>query len=358
MVPPEVILDRFVRTQLCNEAGFSGYLGKLDTETVESPSFRSFLYLVQDTMNEALRLEGVNASGGVEHPPFHFDYLDVSAGITNAHAFEHGGFAFIAVTLPMVELVWRLSHRLSRSPRVCELLNSSPAELAPDALQGLLFQIQLSFLVSHEYTHHVHRHSVESEAGVNGLWTEFLRDEAGGTIHSQAQELDADGYAIYLVLAHLLRGGRRESALALLGGTDAPGLDGDELLLTCFFLALLAFFCAFWHGGVDMASIYEFRHPPPPVRIKYVIQVAEMWSCQNESVSRSWFVPARFQALFGAAADVISRTARQEWDAQMSFLRGADGSRYDGQLFEKFERIRQKQDELAHTAAGVEPTRR
>ena len=117
MVPPEVILDRFVRTQLCNEAGFSGYLGKLDTETVESPSFRSFLYLVQDTMNEALRLEGVNASDGVEHPPFHFDYLDVSAGITNAHAFEHGGFAFIAVTLPMVELVWRLSHRLSRSPR-------------------------------------------------------------------------------------------------------------------------------------------------------------------------------------------------------------------------------------------------
>jgi len=65
MVPPEVILDRFVRTQLCNEAGFSGYLGKLDTETIESPSFRSFLYLVQDTMNEALRLEGVNASGGV-----------------------------------------------------------------------------------------------------------------------------------------------------------------------------------------------------------------------------------------------------------------------------------------------------
>ena len=47
-------------------------------------------------------------------------------------------------------------------------------------------------------------------------------------------------------------------------------------------------------------------------------------------------------ALFGAAADDISRTARQEWDAQMSFLRGADGSRYDGQLFEKFERIRQK----------------
>jgi hypothetical protein len=358
MVPPEVILDRFVRTQLCNQAGLSGYIGKLDIETVESHSFRSLLYLVQDTMNEALRLEGVNASGGVEHSPFHFDYLDVSAGITNAHAFEHGGFAFIAVTLPMVELVWHLSHRLSRSPRVCQLLNSSPAALDPDALQGLLSQLQLNFLVSHEYTHHVHRHCVESEAGVKGLWTEFLRDETGGTINSQAQELDADGYAIYLVLSHLLRGERRESALAVLGGTHKTGLDGDELLLTCFFLALLAFFCAFWRGGVDLTTIYRFRHPPPPVRIKYAIQVTDMWSGQNESVPRSWFVPARLQALFGAAADVISRTARSEWDAQMSFLRAADGTRYDGQLFERFEAIRQKKDEQAHPAAGVEPTSR
>src|SRR5260370_30301493 len=146
-------------------------------------------------MNEALRLEGVNASGGVKPPPFHFDYLDVSAGITNAHAFQHGGFAFIAVTLPMVELVWHLSHRLSRSPRFRQLLNPSPTALEPDALQGLLFQIQLDFLVSHEYTHHVHRHFVEGQDAVNGLWTEFLREEMGGTIHLQAQELDADGCA-------------------------------------------------------------------------------------------------------------------------------------------------------------------
>ena len=65
MIPPEVILDRFVRTQLRNELGFSDYVGKLDIERVESPSFRSFLHLVQKTMNEMLRLEGINASGGV-----------------------------------------------------------------------------------------------------------------------------------------------------------------------------------------------------------------------------------------------------------------------------------------------------
>lgn len=353
MAPPEVILDRFVRTQLRNEPGFSDYVGKLDIETIESPSFRSFLHLMQKTMNETLRLEGVNASGGVQHPPFHFDYLAVGAGMSNALAFQHADFSFIVVTLPLVESVWHLSRRLSRSPIVVELLDLDPATVVPDAFQGLLFGIQLAFLVSHEYTHHVHRHCAESQGGLIGVWTEFLDDTTCGNINSQAQELDADGYAAYLVLAHLLRGEMRPSALAELGRADMPGTDGDALLLTCFFLAVLAFFCEFWRGDIDMASVYKFRHPPPPVRIKYTIQVAEMWCGQNGSVPQSWFSPARFQELFRVAAEFIGETARQPWDAQMSFLRGADGVQYDQQLFERFEAVRKNRDELAQTAPGV-----
>ena len=52
--------------------------------------------------------------------------------------------------------------------------------------------------------------------------------------------------------------------------------------------------------------------------------------------------PARFQGLFRAAAEVIGGTARQTWDAQMSFLRSADGVQYGRQLFERFEAARQK----------------
>ena len=145
---------------------------------------------------------------------------------------------------------------------------------------------------------------------------------------------------------------RRQSALARLGRADIPGTDGDELLLACFFLAVLAFFSAFWRGDIDMASIYKFRHPPPPVRIKYAIQVAEMWCGLNGSVPQSWFSPARFQELFHAAVEVIGETVRRTWDAQMSFLRSEDGVQYDQQLFERFEAVRQKRDEFAQ--AGLE----
>src|ERR1017187_19373 len=222
MTAPEVVLDRWVRTQCRKYPGYASYVGKLDIEKVEPPSLQSLLYFLQDAMNGALRLEDVNASGGVEHPPFHFDYIQVSDGTKNAHAFQHGGFSFIVATLPLVELLWDLSQRLSRSALVQELLRIDPGTLRLDALQTLLFQFQLSFLVSHEYTHHVHKHCGQDEDGKAGIWTEFSRNEMNGNIDSQAQELDADGYAIYLGLTHYLRGAGRQSILAQLGREDLP----------------------------------------------------------------------------------------------------------------------------------------
>jgi hypothetical protein len=339
MTPPEVVLDRIVRNELRHEGGCSGYSGKLNIDRIEPESLRFFLHLVQSTMNEALRLEGVNASAGVEHPPFHFDYLDVTDGTVNAHAFQRENFSFIVVTCPMIELLWHSSHALSRSPLIANPLRLNP-EINLDALHGLLFQTQLDFLIAHEYTHHIHRHCDGSGNEVTHIWTELRRDNASGDINRQARELDADSYAAYIVLSHVLRGDRRNSALTDLCAAALPDIEADELLLTCYFLALLAFFCALWRGPADAASIYRLTHPPAPVRIKYAIQVAEMWCGQNGSVPSSWFVPARFQELFRAAAQLIAEPIPKTWDAQIEFLRSPEGARYDEQLFQAFEMLR------------------
>lgn len=339
MIPPEVVLDRIVRNELRHEHGCSGYSGKLDIDRIESESLRLSLHLLQSTMNEALRLEGVNASPGVEHPPFHFDYLDVTDGTANAHAFELQNFSFIVVTFPMIELLRRSSHALSRSPLILNPLGLNP-EINVEALPGFLFQVQLDFLVAHEYTHHIHRHCLGNGHEATHIWTELRSDKASGDINCQARELDADSYAAYIVLSHVLRGRRRDSALADLRAPALTDIEADEFLLTCYFLALLAFFCAFWRGPADAVSIYQFTHPPAPVRIKYAIQVAEMWCRQNGSVPQSWFAPARFQELFRAAAQLVEEPIRQTWDAQMAFLRSPEGGRYDEQLFQAFEMLR------------------
>ena len=355
MIPPEVVLDRWIKTCLCKRSYFDGYIGKLDLERVDTPSLRALLHLVQDAMNSALRAESVNASGGVEHPPFHFDYIEVKRDAKNAHnalAFQHNGFAFIGVTLPLVEFLWDISQRLSMFQAVQQLLGLGSEAVRPSALQAALFQLQLSFLVSHEYTHHVHLHCRQGESAVSGVWAEFLRDEISGSLESQAQELDADGYAIYLALAHFLRGGGRESLLAQLGRRDSTAIDGDELLLTCFFLAVMAFFCARWHENIDVNSIGQLTHPPAPVRIEYAIRVGQMWCEQNKSVPGSWFDAERFRELFEAAAQVIGTSTRQAWDAHISFLRSQVGANYDQQLLERFEALRKKPHEPAEKSAA------
>jgi len=116
--------------------------------------------------------------------------------------------------LRLVELLWDLSLRLSDSPLVLQLLGIDYGLVRKEAIHALLFQFQLTFLVFHEYTHHVHRHCDEYEGGLVGAWTEF-QTEANRAIEHQAQELDADSYAIYLVLTNFLRGGGRQGGLML-----------------------------------------------------------------------------------------------------------------------------------------------
>lgn len=335
MIPPEVVLDRFVRTEL----GLSGYLGKLEIDRLEPPSLREFLDHIQKTMNEELLSEGVNVSGGVEHPPFHFDYIEVNNGIPpNAHAFQHDGYAFIAITRTMMESLGNLSQRVSKSQAVVKLLRLD-VTVDADELQELLFHIMLYFLVSHEYTHHIHRHG-ETNPNVVALWTEFELDATSGNITSQAQELDADGYATYLVLEHILRGGGREAALAQLGQESLSPTDGDELLLQLFFLAAFAFFCEFWRGNTDMNLIRQFSHPPPPVRITYIIRTAQMWCEQHQCVPPTWFNDQRFQELFHATVEAIREVNPNAWGSDISFMRSAEGEKYDAELFQAFEAVR------------------
>lgn len=327
---PEIILDRYVRENFPNS-----YSGKLDIERIGSSSLRTFLYGLQIETNDALRLENANASGGVVHPPFHFDYLN--ATVTNAHAIPHESFWFIALTLPLIKSVVDVSKRLSRSSVVLQLLHLDSGALRPDILWGYLGQIQLLFLTSHEYTHLIHQHSARTES--SGMWTELVPQAACGSIDSQVEELDADGYAAYLVLTFLLRSERRQRALIQLEQANRPTADGDELILSCFFLALMAFYGTLWPESIRL-PLDQLTHPPVPVRIDYVIQVAKMWCGQFGIAEQSWFTSPCLQDLFHAAASEVDRTNRQGWDTQIALLSNADGDRYRNLLFEKANKMR------------------
>lgn len=66
---------------------------------------------------------------------------------------------------------------------------------------------------------------------------------------------------------------------------------------------------------------FTSEHPPPPVRINNIIQVAQMYAGQNGPVAATWFQPSRFTELFRIAAAAIpgSDSDQQTWDSQMAF---------------------------------------
>jgi hypothetical protein len=208
----------------------------------------------------------------------------------NAHAFQHEGFSFVVVTLPMVELIFHVSQRLSRAPRLLQPLRIDPEAADLDKLHGLLFEIQLSYLVSHEYAHHVHRHIVEGTDGAaRVVWSSL-----------NFPPVPSLTFSCWRCWPTFALSGRRAMTWPL-----------------CINLRIL------------------LRQSE-----KYLIQVAEMWCGQNGSVPKSWFVPARLQELFSTAAEVIGEKARLTWDADIAILRSGDGLAYEQQLFEKFEVVR------------------
>lgn len=292
-------------------------------------------------MNTALRLETSNASGGVKHPPFHFDYVEVDDGTRNAHAFQHDGFSFIVVTQPLVESLWDLSVRLSRSTLVLQLLGLKESAVRIEAVHALLFQLQLTFLVSHEYTHHVHRDCERDATGMPGFWTEFASDGLSGGMDRQALELDADAYALYLVLANFVRGGGRQGALSQIGKQHLSNVDADSLILGFFLVAVIAFFGERWSENIEMESISRLTHPPAPVRIDFTFRFAEMWCNQNRC---AWFAPERLQEMFGAVVSTYAANTRQGWDAQIAFLRSEAGTKYSQKLLDLFEMVRKGTD--------------
>jgi hypothetical protein len=224
---------------------------------------------------------------------------------------------------------------------VRQLLGIGGGPVHRDDIHLTLFQLQFDFLLGHEYTHHVHRHCAPEQT--LAVRTEFLKEEEDGSLEQQAQELDADGYSSYLLLANLLQDENRyASVLEGLGHAAHRSAASDELLFTAFFVVVLNAFRAFWRKRTEVAALYKLVHPPPPVRINNIIQVAQMFSGQNGPVADTWFQSFRFTELFRTAAATIPASGRQTWDSQMALLRSPEGERYAQALFDRFEAVRKK----------------
>jgi hypothetical protein len=324
VVPPAVLFDRYFRKRrLC------GYRGKKNLGTLR-PELATFLADVQSALNDSLKNENRQMPGHVEHPPFFFDYIDSDE--PNALAFRDAGYSFIGLTMPLVYSLWDSCVELSRSDAVGALLEIAPILEREEAILTVMFQNQLIFLVTHEYTHHVHGHLSDQVPGSVFFEEIFINDDEGD-LALQAFEMDADGYAVYLALSHLMNGPRREQATTVMSCEHAHPDSQDRVLFLSFVMAIGAMLLVASPPSVDFRKCRTPTHPFPAARMDWIMHHATNWCVENGKSHLVTMTKGTFQALMVIVERAILQIRpTNDWREQAAFLKSEIGSQYRREL--------------------------
>jgi hypothetical protein len=302
-----------------------------------NPVLREQLRLFQETFNFALENEQLDVAGHVDHPPFHVDYVD--AEVANANAFRYGEYSFIAISVPLIYELSDLCLVLSRSPLIAQLLAVQYSGENYNQLHAVMFAIITAFVVAHEYTHHVFGHTSESDA-LNVFLGMASPSIITGSQWVQVDELVADGYAIYHVLANYV------GKLNVNSPNQFFALNADKSCLTDeqMFATIVVTVAGLWltwpEQKPDLVKIYGLDHPLVPARLKALMHESIGWCRQNRHELEEFMV-GNFQALLsGAAQAVLGEKSNQVWAEQTAFLKSPDGTRYVSALMNGVDRFR------------------
>jgi hypothetical protein len=322
-IPPEVLFDRFFR-EFRQELG-GDYQGRFNLEALESPEDRQLLARLQTGLNYALSNER-EVPEHKEHPPFYVDFI--ASKIPNALAFRYEMYSFIGITVPLIEKMLETCTQLSRSHAIVSVIGVSSE--ADDGLRVILFRMLLFFVVTHEYTHHVHGHFFSTALDSSPI-SEVLSDSECGSLEGQIREAAADAYAAFHIMANWLDGVERTPAIDLLKLQASTVTMQDEALFSCFVVAVGGYMLLRPPPTLSGDSVYKLQHPPQAARMDSLMQAAVGWCSQYRPVLQAWMTNARFLMLMNTVAEVIWASHgewNRQWAEQMDFLRSLEGAAY------------------------------
>ncbi len=280
----------------------------------------SYLKGVCKTLTEALNNEKQNVPGHVPHPPFQCVFSDSDE--PQAKAMQIGGVSVICITKGLLGLVWTTCDLLSRSEHIIQLFNHARTK----QIHAALFQTQLSFILCHEYAHHVHGHLTQTSFGLEA-----------GDIQTQVFEVDADCYAIYFVLAFLIKGMGRAGAVEHLNCANVKSEAQDEALISSFVLATGGILYATPPVPLDMARIFQQRYPPLAARMNWIMQSAMDWCAQNKPHLKEWMTLDKWRVLMVFAASAVAElNGGAHWGDQIRFLTSEKGAEYVRMVMARF----------------------
>ncbi len=288
--------------------------------------------------------------------PLYFDYLDAEDNDENAIAtHDNHNYAFIGITLPLVFKMSDVCLVLSKSDAISKALRLRPSDEPYNELQATMFYILLSFVVAHEWSHHKHGHFGQLSSQ-RRIFQEVLDSDRVGSVDDQIKEIAADGYAAFLVLAHLYDS-RREPFLPFL--TLNPSLPPeilDQMFLAFFMVAVAGYMFLRPSDDLNGVDVYRLTHPPLAFRLNFLMREVAAWCSHNRPALDDWLVKS-FGPLMNATVTAIHGVTdyRQIWVNQLWFRRSDGGRQYDATLTEGIAVYRKSWGADTEEAQIIEP---
>ncbi|HTP88796.1 MAG TPA: hypothetical protein VMJ34_17715 [Bryobacteraceae bacterium] len=310
-----------------------GYRGRHDLKRLQ-PSLKEQLQGLQRMFNETLRNQKKVAIHA-ECPPFHFDFIDADDNDENAIATRNDFYSFIGVTVPLIFRISDACVNLSRAAGLTAVLRVQPSEQDYNELQTTLFYVLLSFIVGHEWTHHVHGHL--STGAV--VLRELVTDDLAESMDYQVKELAADGYSAYHTLRNLADNWTTFLPFLKFHGSTTPEVL-DETFLACFIVAIAGYMFLWPVPDVNATDIYKLSHPPQAARLNFLMHEVIGWCRQNRPRMEEW-IERQFQTLMQVTAEaVLGRGGSVVWAKQTRFFRSPDGTAYVAELGRRIDEYR------------------
>jgi len=309
------------------------YKGRLDLDIdllSQYPEMRNILVAVQEGFQLKLR-DTPERHGEVPYQPLHLDFID--SGDVNAMAFRYEGFSFIGVTLGLVVKLLKTCIQLADSEYVYKGFLAGISEPAKRIhIIRLCQSVQLNFVIWHEFTHIIHGH-VDSRFG------DEIGDERQGSIELQAQEVDADAYATWMILNGMLQDPIRQQTANFCGLQSAPHELQDLTFFAAFVLSVGAFFYLRPAAILHKVDVYSRSHPPQVARMHFVMNTAA-WLTRDRQHIVSKMNLDRFRAFMGTIATAVhGPEGLGNWDAQNAFFQTEKGIKYLESLTAAFKNI-------------------
>jgi hypothetical protein len=342
MTPEQEAFDRYYESLPPDESTrFKGVLN-LDASSVKELS-KAFVD-IRAEINARLKVNARQIIGPDGAVQLCMEYVESTE--LNAMAFFFEGIYFIGITEGMLKLFSNSCTALWRLEPLADLLEIRFNPERRNSLFQIVLLLQLQFISNHELGHMFHGHCGDLRSGrfqaEFGIGVKELVANSLG-IEGQARELEADGYAVNLLLSNLLDGPSGDAILEKL----QPGLEKEDFLLTLFVLAIGTLLYFLEPKPFDPSLVRADTHSQGVIRMNIILGEIIGWCNLNRMELTEWVSLERLQWIL-ACVQVAAESPEQQaiWREQGTFLQTNEGRAYLNEIYERREHLRKKMDPL------------